>query len=173
MKIYKNLKSNFIYGIGKGFLYYVLGVTLTWLTYVIFGWHYMHAPGLFHIVAFLFFLGGIFWAFYYFVLLLIGNKSKVNFGVLTIHIIVILSVIIIFYVGVKKIQEVDVLEYDADKAATMMINKDTTLVLNVNGDTLYFKKGDSILIKASGEVKRWFENETDDSSLNDEKRIVK
>jgi len=98
---FKHLKSNFIHGLWKGFLYYALGTILTWLVYIIFGWEYRHAPGLFHIVAFLFLLGGAIWTLYYFVLLLIRNKSKINFGVLTIHLIVILSFVISMYVGIK------------------------------------------------------------------------
>ena len=161
MKTYKDLKSKFLYGLGKGFLYYALGSILTWFTYAIFGWHYMHAPGLFHIVAFLFLLGGSVWSLYYLILLLIGSKSKVNFGILTIHIIVILSLVIGVFFEIKKdYTDSNTIEYDADKAATIKVNKDKdiTLILNGNGDTLYFKKGDSLLIEASGEVKEWLEN---------------
>ena len=88
----KELEQNFRRGLKKGFLYYMLGTILTCLTYMLFGWGYRHAPGLHHFVAFLFLLGGVVWTLYYFILLVIGHKLKVNFGVLTIHIIVILSV---------------------------------------------------------------------------------
>ena len=137
MKNFKYLKSNFIRGLWKGFLYYALGTILTWLTYIIVGWEYKHAPGLFHIVAFLFLLGGAIWTLYYFVLLLIGNKSKINLGVLTIHIIVILSFVISMYVGIKK-------EYE--RTAEYNTNQKNILIEEISSETK------SVLLKADREA---------------------
>ena len=137
MKIYKYLKSNFIRGVWKGFLYYALGTIFTWLTYIIVGWEYKHAPGLFHFVAFLFLLGGAIWTLYYFVLLLIGKKSKINLGVLTIHLIVILSSVISMYIGIKK-------EYE--RTAEYNTSPENILTEEISSETK------SILLKADRET---------------------
>ena len=137
MKIFKHLKSDFIRGLWKGFLYYAIGTILTWLAYITVGWEYVHAPGLFHIVAFLFLLGGAIWTLYYFVLFLTGNKSKKNLGVLTIHIIVILSLVISMYIGIKR-------EYK--RTAEYETNPRNILIEEISPETK------SVLLKADREA---------------------
>jgi len=90
----KDLKTSFIYGIGKGLLYYALGALLTWLVYI--KYPYIHSPAF--LVMILFFLGGLIWAFRCFVLLMARYGSKAHLGVLIIHIIVILLIIIDIYI---------------------------------------------------------------------------
>lgn len=85
--------------------------------------------------------------FYYLVLLLSGYKAKVNFGVLTIHIVVIFSVILLVWID-RSIS--DVAEYKTNPADILTISQDvlknTSSIVDGKGDTLYSKKGDSILI---------------------------
>jgi hypothetical protein len=47
-------------GLLKSILYYTIGFTLAWVSYLIIGPSY-HAPGLYHLIIFLTFLGGFFW----------------------------------------------------------------------------------------------------------------
>jgi len=141
------LKTNFTKGLLKGLAYYAIGFVTAWLTYSIFGWNYKHAPGLHHIVALLFLLGGAGWTLYYFVLILTGLKSKVNFGVFAVHIVIILTVVLYLVIDIRS---EDVTEYKTDPADIITINKDTATktssIVNGNGDTLYSLKGDSVLI---------------------------
>jgi hypothetical protein len=143
----KTLKHKFTNGLIKGLAYYAIGVVAVWLTYTIFGWEYKHAPGLHHIIALLFLLGGAGWTLYCFILTLTGLKSRVNFGILTVHFIAIL--IVVLYVVID-IRSENVTEYKTDPADIITINKDTTnntaSIVNGNGDTLYSQKDDSVLI---------------------------
>lgn len=88
------MKPDFTKGLIKGIAYYVIGFISAYITYLLFGWEYKHAPALYHLVAGAFLLVGAVWSFYYFVLLLTGFRAKVNFGLLTVHITVILSLIL-------------------------------------------------------------------------------
>jgi hypothetical protein len=141
------LKTNFTKGLLKGLAYYAIGLLTAWLTYTIFGWNYRHAPGLHHIVALLFLLGGAGWTLYYFVLILTGLKSKVNFGVFAVHIVTILSVVLYLVIDIRS---ENVTEYKTEPADIITINKDSTTktssIVNGNGDTLFSLKGDSVLI---------------------------
>ena len=127
--------------------YYAIGLLTAWLTYTIFGWNYRHAPGLHHIVAFLFLLGGAGWTLYYFILTLTGLKSKVKFGIFTVHIVIILAVVLYLVIDIRS---EDVTEFKTDPADIITINKDTATktssIVNGDGDTLYSVKGDSVLI---------------------------
>lgn len=140
-----DLKNNFTKGILKGLAYYAIAFVTAWLTYIIFGWDYKHAPGLHHIVAFLFLLGGAGYTFYYFVLILTGLKSKVNLGLFAVHIVIILTVVLYITVSIRS---EDVTEYITNTNRIITINKDqatnTSSIVNGNGDTLYALKGNSI-----------------------------
>lgn len=121
-KTLKKLKTKFLNGLLKGLLYYALGFLATWLTYIIFGWDYKHAPGLHHIVGLLFLLGGAGWTFYYFILTLTGLKSRVNFGVLAVHVIILLTVVLYVVIDIRSEK---VTEYKSNPADIITINKDT------------------------------------------------
>jgi hypothetical protein len=131
------LKTKFTIELLKGLLYYALGFLAAWLTYIIFGWDYKHALGLHHIVGLLFLLGGAGWTLYYFILTLTGLKSKVNFGVLAVHIIILLTVVL--YVVIE-IRSETVTEYKSNPADILTINTDTATktasIVNGYGDTL-------------------------------------
>ena len=143
----KTLKTKFTKGLFKGLLYYAIGFVIAWLTYLIFGWDYKHAPGLHHIVAFLFLLGGAGWTLYYFVLTLTGLKSKVNFGLFAIHVLIILTVVLYVVIDIRTDEAT---EYKRDPKDIITINRDdatnTSSVVNGTGDTLYSFKGDTLLI---------------------------
>ena len=141
------MKNKIAKGFIKGLLYYATGFVAAWLTYTIFGWEYAHAPGLHHLVALLFLLGGVGWSLYYFILTLTGLKSKVNFGLFTVHIVMILTVVLFVVIGIKNEEST---EYKSNPADIITINKDTATktasIVNGYGDTLYSLKGDSVVI---------------------------
>lgn len=131
------MKTKFTNGLLKGLLYYALGFVAAWLTYIIFGWEYKHAPGLHHIVGLLFLLGGAGWTFYYFILALSGLKSRVNLGVLAVHVIILLAVVLYVVIDIRSEK---VMEYKSNPADIITINKDTATktasIINGYGDTL-------------------------------------
>ncbi len=139
--------ENFKYGLKGGILYYLIAAASICSSYFLFGNDYGHVPGPYFLIGILFLLGGTGWMFYYLVLLLSGYKAKVNFGVLTIHIVVIFSVILLVWID-RSIS--DVAEYKTNPADILTISQDvlknTSSIVDGKGDTLYSKKGDSILI---------------------------
>ena len=141
------MTTNFLNGLLKGLAYYAVGFVISWLTYLIFGWGYRHAPGLHHIVAFLFLLGVAGWTLYYLVLILTGLKSKVNFGVFVVHIAMISTVVLYDIIDIKSDE---VTNYKPNPADIITIKRNqetnTSSIVNGKGDTLYSSKGDSILI---------------------------
>jgi len=88
------LSHQFIKGLLKGLLYYLIAAVVTLLVYRIFGWGYKHAPGYHHLTAFLFFLGGAGWVFHSCRLLLAGRKYQVNFGLLSVHVVFVLGIVV-------------------------------------------------------------------------------
>ena len=97
-KISNCLKSKFIQGVRKGLIYYTIATITTFLTYTIFGWGYRHAPSAHHFVALLFLLGSAILTLYYFLLLFAENNVMENLGILTVHVIAILSFVLYLYI---------------------------------------------------------------------------
>jgi len=143
----KILNNKITKGFIKGLLYYATGFVATWLTYKIFGWEYAHAPGVHHLVALFFLLGGAGWSLYYFILTLTGLKSKVNFGLFAVHFVMVLTVVLYVVIDTKSEEST---EYKSNPADIITINKDTVTktasIVNGYGDTLYSLKGDSVII---------------------------
>ena len=124
-----------------------MGAAAAWITYIIFGWDYMHAPGFHHFVAVLFLLGGAGWTLYYIVLILTGLESKVNFGLLTVHGITISTVILCLFISIRS-EDVNEIKTDPADIITISKNQATNIssIVNGKGDTLYSVSGDSVLI---------------------------
>ena len=141
------MKSKFKKGLITGLLFYAVGFISAWSAYLIFGWSYKHAPGLHHIIGLLFLLGGAMWTLFYLILILTGLRSKVNFGILTIHLLAIFSFVLFLFIDIRKEDEYKTETAPAD---LITINKDekrnASWVINAGGDTLYSKIHDSVLI---------------------------
>ena len=134
-------------GFIRGLLYYAIGLVAAWLTYIIFGWEYAHGPGLHHIVAVLFLLSGAVWTVYYFILILTGLISKVNFGLFAVHVVMLLTVVLYVVIGIRS-EEMS--EYKSNPEDIITINRDTATktasVVNGYGDTVFLMRKDSVLI---------------------------
>ncbi|QEK52900.1 hypothetical protein FYC62_15390 [Pedobacter aquae] len=85
--------ENFKRGLYRVLAYYFSGFIIAWLASVTFDWEYMHAPGIHHLIGFLFLLGGIISILYYIGLFLFRKKEKINLGALLVHLIVIIFVL--------------------------------------------------------------------------------
>lgn len=142
------LKSKFVKGLMKGLLYYASGSILVYVVYLIFGWEYIHAPGFHHIIGFLFFVGGVVFLLRNLVFLVAGKREKIDFGFLLINVITLASVIIYFSVDIRNSNVAD--EYKTDPKDIITINtRDSagaSSMVNGNGDTLYLRNDDSVLI---------------------------
>jgi len=138
--------TNFTTGLLKTLAYYLGGFILARVTYLIFGWEYIHAPGLHHVIGFLFLLGGAAWLIYSIWLLLVGKKERINYGAVTVHLIAIIAVVGFIAFTVKQENKKSI---QTDPSEILIIDTkspDKSIITNGTGDTVYFKKRDSVLI---------------------------
>lgn len=124
-------------------LYYAIGFFITLLVYKLSGTPYAHGPNLFHLVGLLVILGGIVWFIKAIVSLFTKNREL---GTLLIHTIVLGGIFLSFILEDSKESDIDI----SVPESIITINNDTSTrsasIVNGNGDTLYFKKGDSVRI---------------------------
>ena len=129
-------------------LYYVIGFFITWLVYKLSGTPYAHGPNLFHLVGLLVLLGGIFWLIKAIVSLFAKNRQL---GTLLIHTLVLGGIVLLFIHEDSKESDIDIRVPES----IITISKDTLTrsasIVNGNGDTLYFNKGDSVRIDKVGD----------------------
>ena len=141
------MKRPFIRQVLNSTLYYLIGFFITWLVYKLSGTPYAHGPNLFHIVGLLVLLGGLIWL----IITIAGlfTKDK-QLGTLLIHTLVIGGFVTSFLLELSKESESSI----TDPESIITINKDSSTnsasIVNGNGDTLFLKKGDTVLIDKVG-----------------------
>ena len=124
-------------------LYYAIGFFITWLVYKLSGTPYAHGPNLFHLVGLIVLLGGIVWFIKAIVSLFTKNRQL---GTLLVHTLVLGSIVFSFILEDSKESDTDI---SVPESIITISNDTSTLsasIVNGNGDTLYFKKGDSVRI---------------------------
>lgn len=138
---------------GKGLLYYAIAAIVSWVSYLIYGWSYKHAPAVYHFVLFLFLLGGLAWTIYYAALFLAGSRTKINYGILIIHLIILLTVSASLIMMIYSSDETDIKTTNPKDAITIIKNDTAKQIIlkDGNGDTVYLQKKDSVYLnKFSG-----------------------
>jgi hypothetical protein len=142
------LKKPLIRQIVISTLYYAIGFFITWLVYKLSGTPYAHGPNLFHLVGLLVILGGIVWLIKAIVSLFTKNRQL---GTLLIHTLVLGGIVLSFILEDSKESDIDI----SVPESIITISNDTSTrsatIVNGNGDTLYFKKGDSVRIDKVGD----------------------
>jgi len=139
--------NNLLKGILKGLVYYAAGALLSWITWLVFGWEYKHAPGFHHLVGLLFLLGGAAWFVYYLILLVVGLKHRVNIGAFAMHALVVLCVVGLFFVSFW--MENDEPSEAVPETILTITRSDSaghSLIVDGNNDTLLLMHGDSVII---------------------------
>jgi len=141
------LKRPFIRQILNSTLYYLIGFFITWLVYKLSGIPYAHGLNFYHLVGLLVLLGGLIWL----IITIAGlfTKDK-QLGTLLIHTLVIGGFVTSFIFENSKESESGI----TDPESIITIYKDSSTnsasIVNGNGDTLYLKKGDTVLIDKFG-----------------------
>ena len=92
--MYLIMKTDFTIGILKGLGYYTIALGAYYITYAIFGWEYMHGPGFHHLIAFIFLICAFAWTVHKFILILLGKTQHINYGLFTVHVILLSSIIL-------------------------------------------------------------------------------
>lgn len=141
MRFDKNLAT----GIARGLAYYGIGFLLVWGTYLVFGWEYVHAPGLHHMVGLLVLVIGAVMLIRRIIGAFSEPRNSRNTGTMLVHAFAILSFILYFKLdilhGAIKRDTGDPLP-----AETLTLDRNTQIVLLTNHlqDTLYYQVADSV-----------------------------
>jgi membrane-bound ClpP family serine protease len=90
------IEKHFLAGIARGLAYYAGGFALVWITYLIFGWEYTHAPGLHHMVGLLVLVIGAILLIRRLIEVITNPRNNRNKGALLIHGIAVVSFILFF-----------------------------------------------------------------------------
>ena len=126
--------------------YYIVGLIVSYIVYLIYGWTYMHAPGRHHLIFVLFLIGGLFWSFYN-IKQVISTKSAFHKESLLVHALVIGGLVSLFIVSVFGFNTARMDNPIEGEKSSVTIHKTDSTALVVNGnDTLFWKVGDHIII---------------------------
>ena len=90
------IEKQFVAGIARGLAYYAGGCALVWLTYLVFGWEYAHAPGAHHLVGLLVMVIGAARLIRRLIGVLATPADLHNKGALLVHVLAVLGFILFF-----------------------------------------------------------------------------
>jgi len=146
------LTTQFSKGLIRAAIYYAVALALTLLTYQIWGYTYIHGPGLHHLMGLLALVGGAIWIVKGLVRLLLNKRDKQNLGALIVNVVVVASVVTYFIIDIHSESAV---EAPTNKADIITINRDTIMnsasIVDGFGDTILLKVGDSTVIDKTEE----------------------
>lgn len=89
---------NWDFGIGvlRAVTYYTIGFAIVWATYLVFGWEYVHAPGLHHLVGLLVLVIGAILLIRRLMELFTNSGNSRNKGALLVHAVAVVVFILFF-----------------------------------------------------------------------------
>lgn len=90
------LKKDFGIGAFRAVVYYIMGFTFVWVTFLVFGWEYMHTPGLHHLVGLLVLVIGAILLIRRLIEVFTNPQNNRNKGSLLVHAIAVVSFIFFF-----------------------------------------------------------------------------
>lgn len=135
------IEKQFVTGIARGLAYYAGGAALVWLTYLLFGWEYAHAPGAHHMVGLLVLVVGAVLLIRRLIAVLATPADPHNKGALLVHALAVVGFILFFKLFILN----GALKRDTGDpiaSETLTLHKQTnTLPLS---DTLFLQVADSV-----------------------------
>ncbi len=141
MKFDKNLAT----GIARGLTYYGIGTLLVWVTYLVFGWEYIHAPGLHHMVGLLVLIIGAVMLIRRIIGAFSESRNSRNTGTMLVHALALLS--FIFYLKLDMLHGAikrDTGDPLPAETVTADRNSQTLLLTNYLQDSLDHPVADSV-----------------------------
>ncbi|PKV66902.1 hypothetical protein [Pontibacter ramchanderi] len=91
-----HIEKKFAAGIARGLAYYAGGTALVWLTYLLFGWEYAHAPAAYHLVALLVLVIGAVLLIRRLITVFASPTDRYNKGALLVHVMAVVGFILFF-----------------------------------------------------------------------------
>ncbi|RDV11858.1 hypothetical protein DXT99_23420 [Pontibacter diazotrophicus] len=143
------MEKEFLIGGLRAAAYYAIGFAIAWAAYLIFGWEYVHAPGIHHLIGFLVLVVGTILLIRRLIRLFNDSSDNSNKGSLLTHLLVVGGFVIYFGVILKEVNEP--VETDLETLAeseTLTLDKNTKTIIIENGlgDTVFLQVADSVLI---------------------------
>lgn len=143
------MEKEFIKGGLRAAAYYAIGFAIAWATYLFFGWEYIHAPGIHHLIGLLVLIIGVVLLIRRLVEFFKNSTNSLNKGALLIHFIVIGGFGIYFWIilnEASKPYEPSEEELAEAEYLTTDENTESIIIQNGLGDTVFLQVADSILI---------------------------
>ncbi|MER2996696.1 hypothetical protein [Pontibacter populi] len=143
------MEKEFIKGGLRAAAYYVIGFAIAWAAYLIFGWEYIHAPGIHHLIGLLVLIIGVFLLIRRLVEFFKNSANSSNKGALLIHFVVIGGFGIYFLIILNEVRKPYEPSEEALAEAEYLITDDKTesiIIQNGLGDTVFLQVADSVLI---------------------------
>lgn len=126
--------------------YYLIGLLISYIVYLIFGWEYIHVPGIHHLTFVLFLIGGLIWGVIN-IILIFKRKKQFYKESLVVHSIIFGGLIIWILIAFRIVGTPEQnFEKENNSSMTLINKNDTSLLINGMNDTIYFKIKDSIYI---------------------------
>ncbi|MBX0333955.1 hypothetical protein K3G39_11980 [Pontibacter sp. HSC-14F20] len=143
------IEKQFVTGLARGLLYYACGAALVWLTYLLFGWEYAHAPAAYHLVGLLVLVVGAVLLIRRLISLFTKPADRYNKGVLLVHTVAVVGFILFFKLiilnGALKRDTGDTV---ASEILTLDLETQTLLLTNNVRDTLFLQVADSLYVNS-------------------------
>ncbi len=127
-------------------LYYLIGLFISYIIYLIYGWEYIHAPGYHHMTFILFLFGGVFWSLVN-IIQIAKTKKRIHKQSLLIHGLIIGGIVSVLITTVKLSNiENHELNTNKDNSFATISKQDSSIIIVEKNDTIYWKIKDSVLI---------------------------
>jgi hypothetical protein len=143
------LEKEFIKGGLRAAANYVIGFAIAWAAYLIFGWEYIHAPGIHHLIGLLVLIIGVFLLIRRLVGFFKNSSNSLNKGALLIHFVVIGGFGIYFLIFLNEVRKPNVPSEEELAEAEYLTtdeNTESIIIQNGLGDTVFLQVDDSVLI---------------------------
>jgi hypothetical protein len=143
-KPHGNGDKSFAKGVFYVFIYYVGGMAAAGVAYLVVGHPYIHAPGLYHWIIALTFLGGAIWMLAAAVSYLTKERTAQLGGVVITNVLAVFGCAVFLYAILHASDESDTSETSTDEM--ILSSRGDTATLTRDGDIIYMRVGDSVLL---------------------------
>ncbi len=139
-------------GVLKALTIYLVGFTIAWLIYSIYGHPYIHAPGFHHLIVFFTFLIAIFWTIGAILFFFLKKKSIALKSFIVTNLIFISCFSFYIYYSLVSENQNDPFDNEPKNEIISETKGDTTFVYH-NGNVVYMKVKDSVLLDFLKDIK--------------------
>jgi hypothetical protein len=130
-------------GFTKSILFYLVGLSLAGLSYLIVGHEYVHGPGLHHIIILLTFVIGFLWLVISTILFFTGERTKPLSGVILTNLV--MSIGFAIFMAYIIYDSTHTVEYEKNLSKVVVEKSEDTTTMYHGGTPVYMKVKDSVM----------------------------